>query len=55
MITEDISRKEGCALAKQRAELAAQEKVLGRTISSEEIENCTEVDGKTNVKGINFF
>jgi len=55
MITEDISRKEGCALAKQRAELAAREKVLGRTISSEEIENCTEVDGKTKCERHQFF
>jgi len=55
MITEDISRKEGCALAKERAILQAREKASGLTISSEEIENCTQVDGKTNCERNQFF
>ena len=51
----DISRNEGCSLAKERAKLKALEKVLGQTISSEEMENCSEVDGKTNCERNQFF
>lgn len=51
----DISRNEGCELAKERAKLKALEKVLGQTISSEEMENCSEVDGKTNCERNQFF
>ncbi len=51
----DISRNEACSLAKERAKLKALEKVLGQTISSEEMENCSEVDGKTNCERNQFF
>ena len=51
----DISRNEGCELAKERAKLKALERVLGQTISSEEMENCSEVDGKTNCERNQFF
>ena len=39
----------------KRAKLKALEKVLGQTISSEEMENCSEVDGKTNCERNQFF
>ena len=55
MITEDISRKEGCSLAKERAEYKALENVLGFTITSEEIEKCSRVDGKTSCELNQFF
>ena len=55
MITEDISRKEGCALAKERAKLKALEVVLSFSINSEEIENCSQVDGKTSCERNQFF
>ncbi len=55
MITEDISRTEGCALAKERAKLKALESVLGFTITSEEMENCSQVDGKTSCERNQFF
>ena len=51
----DISDNEGCELAKERAKLKALERVLGQTISSEEMENCSEVDGKTNCERNQFF
>ena len=53
--TGNINPEETCALAKQRAELKALEKVTGQTISSEEMENCSEVDGKTNCERNQFF
>ena len=52
--TGGISKNEACSLAKERAKLKALEKVLGQTISSDEMENCSEVDGKQAVKEINF-
>ena len=55
MITEDISRKEGCALAKERAKLKALEVVLSFSINSEEIENCSQVDGKTSCERNQFY
>lgn len=51
----DISRNEACELAKERAKLKALERILGQTISSEEMENCSEVDGKTNCERNQFF
>ena len=51
----DISRNEGCSLAKERAKLKALEIGTGQTISSEEMEICSEVDGKTNCERNQFF
>ena len=51
----NLSIDETCSLAKKKAELKALEKVLGQTISSEEMENCSEVDGKTNCERNQFF
>ena len=51
----NLSINETCELAKERARLKALEKVLGQTISSEEMENCSEVDGKTNCERNQFF
>ena len=51
----DISRNEGCKLAKERAKLKALERVLGQTISSDELEKCSTVDGKTNCERNQFF
>ena len=51
----DISKNEACSLAKERAKLKALEKVLGQTISSDEMENCSEVDGKTSCERNQFF
>ena len=55
MYAGDISRNEGCRLAKDRAKLKALEKVLGQKISSEETEICSEVDGKTTCERNQFF
>ena len=51
----EISTDEGCKLAKDRAKLKAQEKVLGQTISVEELEKCTQIDGKSNCERNQFF
>ena len=51
----DISRNEGCGLAKEKARLKALEKVLGQKISSEETEFCSEIDGKTTCERNQFF
>ena len=51
----NISEDEACALAKERAKLKALEKVLGQTISSDEMESCSEVDGKTSCERNQFF
>ena len=51
----ELSRNEGCALAKEKAKLKALEKVLGQKISSEEIESCSEVDGKTDCERNQLF
>ena len=53
--TGDISENEACSLAKERAKLKALEKVIGQKISSEEMENCSEVDGKTSCERNQFF
>ena len=53
--TGEISKNEACSLAKERAKLKALEKVLGQTISSDEMENCSEVDGKTSCERNQFF
>ena len=53
--TGNISENEACDLAKKRAELKALEKVIGQTISSDEMENCSEVDGKTSCERNQFF
>ena len=53
--TGDISTNEGCKLAKEKAKLNALEKVLGQTISSEELEKCSEIDGKSNCERNQFF
>ena len=55
LYTSDISENEACSLAKERAQLKALEKVLGQTISVDEIENCSEVDGKTSCERNQFF
>tara|TARA_A100001011_G_scaffold345285_1_gene380897 strand:+ start:1103 stop:1897 length:795 start_codon:yes stop_codon:yes gene_type:complete len=51
----NISEDEACSLAKEDAKLKAIEKVLGQTISSDEMENCSEVDGKTSCERNQFF
>ena len=53
--TGNISENEACSLAKERAKLKALEKVIGQKISSEEMENCSEVDGKTSCERNQFF
>lgn len=53
--TGDISINEGCKLAKEKAKLNALEKALGQTISSEELEKCSEIDGKSNCERNQFF
>ena len=53
--TDEISKKEACSLAKEKAKLKALELVLGQTISSDEMENCSEVDGKTTCERNQFF
>ncbi|MDC0445854.1 DUF4384 domain-containing protein [Candidatus Pelagibacter sp.] len=55
LYTSNISEDEACSLAKERAQLKALEKVLGQKISSEEMENCSEVDGKTSCERNQFF
>ena len=53
--TGEISKNDACELAKERAKLKALEKVLGQTITSDEMENCSEVDGKTSCERNQFF
>ena len=55
LYTGNISENEACSLAKERAKLKALEKVIGQKISSEEMENCSEVDGKTSCERNQFF
>ena len=50
-----MSENEGCTLAKQRAKLKALEKVSGQRISSDEIEMCSDIDGKTSCERNQFF
>ena len=51
----NMSQDEACSLAKEKAKLKAIEKVLGQTISSDEMENCSQVDGKTSCERNQFF
>mgnify|MGYP001176460620 CR=1 FL=1 len=51
----NVSEDDACNLAKERAKLKALEKVLGQTISSDEMESCSEVDGKTSCERNQFF
>ena len=51
----DTSDDDACEHALRRAKLKALEKVLGQTISSEELEKCSTVDGKTNCERNQFF
>ena len=51
----DTSDDDACKHALRRAKLKALEKVLGQTISSEELEKCSTVDGKTNCERNQFF
>jgi hypothetical protein len=51
----NISEDDACSLAKEKAKLKALEKVLGQRISSDELENCSEVDGKTSCERNQFF
>ena len=53
--TGDIAPNETCRLAKERAKLKALERVTGQVISSEEIEKCSEIDGKSNCERNQFF
>ena len=55
MHSGEISTNEGCKLAKERAKLKALEKEIGQTISSEELEKCSEVDGEYNCERNRFF
>jgi len=55
MHTGEISANEGCELAKNRAKLKALEKVIGQTITSEELEKCSQIDGKSNCERNQFF
>ena len=51
----DTSDDDACEHALRKAKLKALEKVLGQTISSEELEKCSTVDGKTNCERNQFF
>ena len=55
LYTGNITENEACLLAKGKAKLKALEKVTGQKISSEEMENCSEVDGKTSCERNQFF
>ena len=50
-----MSENEACSLSKQRAKLKALEKVSGQRISSDEIEMCSDLDGKTSCERNQFF
>ena len=52
---EEISTKEGCDNALQRAKLDATQKGIGMTISSEELEKCSQIDGESNCERNQFF
>ena len=51
----DMSPNDGCKMAQQRAELKAREKVGGKTISLEEMEMCSEIEGKSNCERNRIF
>ena len=44
----EISPNNGCKFAREKAELEALQKVLGVTVSSEELKKCSQIDGKSN-------
>ena len=52
---EEISTKDGCEFALKKAELNALQKGLNVTISSEETEKCSQIDGKSNCEQNQFF
>ena len=52
---EEISTRDGCKFAREKAELEALQKGLNVTISSEEIEKCSQIDGKSNCEYNQFF
>ncbi len=52
---EEISVKDGCTYARQRAELDALQKGVGMTISSDELEKCSQIDGKSSCERNQFF
>jgi hypothetical protein len=45
---EEISTKDGCKFAREKAELEALQKGLNVTISSENLKKCSQIDGKSN-------
>ena len=52
---EEISTKDGCEFAQKKAELNALQKGLNVTISSEETEKCSQIDGTSNCEQNQFF
>tara|TARA_B110000879_G_C11171454_1_gene513764 strand:+ start:2249 stop:3046 length:798 start_codon:yes stop_codon:yes gene_type:complete len=46
--TEEVSKKESCEIALQKAKAKALEEALGEKVSSEVFKNCTEIDGQYN-------
>ena len=44
----EISTNDGCMLARKNAQLKALREGLGVTTSSEELEKCSQIDGKSN-------
>ena len=51
----NISPDVGCMRAKEKAKLDAIQKVSRHTISSDEFEKCTEIDGISNCHRNHFF
>ena len=51
---EEISTKDGCKSAREKAELDALQKGLGVTISSENLKKCSQMDGKSNCEHNQF-
>jgi hypothetical protein len=52
---EEMSTKDGCEFAQKKAELNALQKGLNVTISSEETEKCSQIDGQSNCEQNQFF
>ena len=52
---EEISTKDGCKFARENAQLKALREGLNVTISSEELEKCSQIDGKSNCEFNQFF
>ena len=52
---EEISTKDGCKFARENAQLKALREGLNVTISSEELEKCSQIDGKSNCERNQFF